>query len=241
MYTLKKTKIPIFLLFIVLAFAAAIRYVTLPKEPNIKYYSFAGQDKWIEPYVKKQNGVYVEFGVVNGIRESNTAYFAFKYNWTGVLVEPDIRFGKDIKTNRPEAKVYAGVAVCPKGLDTVEFVVSKNKGHSGIASEFQDPTLRNNVEIMNTSMKCIDLNEICPRQVDLMSIDTEGSELSILKTFDFQSHQVNIFQIEVKFGNQNERLNEKRVTEFMQQKGYYLLKQIHIGSHVYDNFYRSAK
>ena len=95
--------------------------------------------------------------------------------------------------------MYAGVAVCPKGSDSVAFVISKTEGQSGIASEFKDPMERNNIEKTNNSMKCVDLNEICTEHVDLMSIDTEGSELSILKTFDFHSHNVEIFQIEVKF------------------------------------------
>ncbi len=39
-----------------------------------------------------------------------------------------------------------------------------------------------------------------PRIIDFLSIDTEGSELSILQEFDFSSRQINIVACEHNFG-----------------------------------------
>ena len=188
--------------------------------------------------MKKQNGVYVEFGSLDGLFMSNTAFFAFNYNWTGVLVEPDERYYGKLKTNRPEAKVYTGVVVCPKGQKTVDFAVSKIPGWSGILSQYMLPRWREKVINVTKSFKCVDLNKICPNVVDLVAMDTEGSELSILKTFDFKSHTVEYFQIEVNLHTPEGRMNDKQITSLMSDKGFVRIGQLHVGDMTYDNIYR---
>jgi len=36
----------------------------------------------------KTNGVYIELGAFDGITQSNTAYFEFYKEWSGLLIEP---------------------------------------------------------------------------------------------------------------------------------------------------------
>jgi len=214
----------------------------IPKQKSgkqtLKYYAQTGQDKWIEPYVKKQNGVYVEFGALDGLIFSNTAYFAFKYNWTGVLVEPDGRYSGKLQINRPDAKVFTGVVVCPKGLDKVDFAISKNEGWSGIKSSYNNSRWMETIQQTQNSMDCIDLNVICPDFVDFMSVDTEGSEFSIFKTFDFQKHDVRFIQVEQIVETQGQRNNEQQLTDFMSQKGYDKIIQHDIGNKAVDNVYK---
>ena len=47
---------------------------------------------------KKKQGFFVEAGVSNGEHLSNTLYFELKYNWTGLLIEPNPNFLKVLKT-----------------------------------------------------------------------------------------------------------------------------------------------
>jgi hypothetical protein len=47
-----------------------------------------------------------------------------------------------------------------------------------------------------------------PKFVDLLSIDTEGSEFEILKNFDFQSYRFGAICVEHNFADTREKINE---------------------------------
>ena len=44
--------------------------------------------KLIEIFNSKENGFYIELGANTGLNQSNTALLEWKYNWTGILIEP---------------------------------------------------------------------------------------------------------------------------------------------------------
>ena len=48
----------------------------------------------------KKNGTFVEIGGGNGVNLSNTYFLEKKYNWKGVICEPDKRSQKKIRKNR---------------------------------------------------------------------------------------------------------------------------------------------
>lgn len=50
---------------------------------------------------KKYGGFFIEAGAYNGYSISNSLYFELRYNWTGLLVEPNPNeFAKMAKLNR---------------------------------------------------------------------------------------------------------------------------------------------
>lgn len=203
------------------------------------YKAQSGQDKYVEQYLNFNNGVYVEFGARNGIEHSNTYYFEKSYNWSGVLVEPDKRELKSIVGNRPNAKVYTGVAVCPVGIKHVDFAISSNRGWSGIRDSYDDKRWTDTI-IQQKRIPCVDLNTICPPKVDYMTVDTEGSELEILRTFNFTSHNVTIIQVERNMLTPKQKQEEKQLTNFMKTKGYEKIKQIDIGNFAVDCVYKKV-
>ena len=207
------------------------------RKSKYEYRAQAGQDKYVEQFLNHENGVYVEFGARDGVEHSNTYYFEKTYNWTGILVEPDDRELKKITINRPNAHIYTGVAVCPVGTTEVTFAISSNRGWSGIHNSYDDKRWYNTV-ISQKTLPCVDLNEICPENVDYMTVDTEGSEVEILRTFDFTSHNVKIIQVERNMKTQLQRNEEKQLTQFMSKKGYEKIKQIDIGNWAVDCIYK---
>jgi len=207
------------------------------RKSKYEYKAQAGQDKYVEQFINHENGVYVEFGARDGVEHSNTYYFEKTYNWTGILVEPDDRELKKITMNRPNAHIYTGVAVCPVGTKEVTFAISSNRGWSGIQNSYDDRRWFNTV-ISQKKIPCVDLNEICPEHVDYMTVDTEGSEVEILRTFDFTSHDVTIIQVERNMKTQVQRNEEKQLTQFMSKKGYEKIKQIDIGNWAVDCIYK---
>jgi hypothetical protein len=62
-------------------------------------------DKKLNDLINKDNGIYIELGANNGITQSNTAFFEFSRNWTGVLIEPSLNAYNECIRNRPNSIV----------------------------------------------------------------------------------------------------------------------------------------
>jgi len=182
--------------------------------------SQSGQDKYVYDNFflnKKTPGIYVEFGARDGKEHSNTYFYEFGLGWTGLLVEfEDSEFNKLVK-NRPGSLVIQG-AVC-KEHKIKEFALSKNIGWHGDPDHYtshRKPLLGKKVKV-----KCYTLNELLTesgiRYIDYMTVDTEGSELSLLEVFDFNLFVVDIIQIEVLMG---EKEIKQKIHQLLISKGY---------------------
>lgn len=182
--------------------------------------SQSSQDKYMYEHFfwnKKTPGIYVEFGARDGKEHSNSYFYEFALGWTGLLIEfEDVEFSKLVK-NRPGSIVIQG-AVC-KEHKLKEFAISKNTGWHGdpeLYSEHRKPLLGKKVTV-----KCYTLNELLTesgiRYIDYMSIDTEGSEYSIIEAFDFNLFVVDIIQIEVLMG---ELVLKQKIHDLLISKGY---------------------
>jgi FkbM family methyltransferase len=140
---------------------------------------------------------YVDVGAGYPIELSNT-YLLYREGARGVLVEPDPDQAKLLRRTRPkDTVVNAGVAfddrrsarlykMTAPGFNTF----SKEQADSCVRiSQNWEPHERQRIE---KEIECplIPINEIIStylpgRRVNLVSIDTEGVELQILKTLDF--------------------------------------------------------
>ena len=58
-----------------------------------------------------------------------------------------------------------------------------------------------------------------PREIDFLSVDTEGSELAILKAFDFSRFRFNAISVEHNFGP-----NRSSIRRCLEEAGY---RQVH--------------
>jgi FkbM family methyltransferase len=150
----------------------------------------------------KTNGIFVEFGVCDGIFLSNSFILEKKYNWSGVVCEPLKSFQTKLSQNRNCSIDHR--AVYSSSNLTVEFrEISGNEELSGIGSSF----LEDNCEIIRNEnyisyqVETISLTDLLndyniPVSIDFISIDTEGSEFDILSNFNFDKYDVDIFTVE---------------------------------------------
>jgi hypothetical protein len=188
----------------------------VPSTSVARFKSKHGQDKWMEHRLGKYNGVFVEFGAMDGVTQSSTYYYEKKYNWTGVLIEPDETVIGDITTNRPNA-VFYNALVCPAGSESADFDISKFHGESGTNIPTDD--------ILKTfSIGCVDLNHIVPRKVDYMVVDTVGSEFEILQTFHFHAHDIDYVQVK----------KSVELTKLMVKNGYRKLHEFEGGDVLFE-------
>ena len=172
------------------------------------------------------NGTFVEFGARNGILHSNTYFFEKGLGWSGLLFEADQREYIYLKRNRPNSKVFNG-AVCPhKNKDFVNISISLNGGWSGMENTY--PLQRRSTLIKRDLVRCYhlatELKKLNMKHIDLMTIDTEGSEYEIISSFPWRKFQIHVVMIE----SLNEKRytsqygNKKRILQFMKNKGYKL-------------------
>jgi len=168
---------------------------------NLKSYSLT-DSKGIPIDVKldnlfngKTNGVYIELGAFDGITQSNTAYFEFYKEWSGLLIEPSKDSYEMCCKNRPNS-------ICVN-LCCVSFDYNSNK----IKGDFNSKTMSSvNGERLNSTnlieVNCDTLNNIINSNIpntpiDLLSLDAEGYEFNILKGLNLNEHRPKFILIEV--------------------------------------------
>jgi len=200
-----------------------------PSNPNwvedIKYLSFSqiGQDLWVlEQTGYKRNGYFVEFGATDGVLLSNTYLLENKFAWSGVCIEPNPKLFEKLKLNRT-CKVSMACIGATTG-EEVEFIFAdafggiKSYAHEDMHSDkrmayFKTGEATNLITIsLNDFLKQIN----APRDIDYISIDTEGSEYDIIRNFPFEEWNIQMMTIE---HNYTERRADVR--KLMRSKGYH--------------------
>lgn len=179
-------------------------------------------DQTIKEYFQnKQSGNCIEIGSVDGISYSNTYHFE-KIGWNCLCVEPVISSYNKLKQNRKNTLNYA---ISDKNCDNEDFnlitIDNVEQPHSAISGLVLDEKLLNDLkrhynlkkETVKVSTRrldwCID-NHFKYDTIDFISIDTEGSELDVLKSFDVNSYNITLLIIE---NNYNDSLVENYLNE----------------------------
>jgi FkbM family methyltransferase len=150
---------------------------------------------------EKEGGFFVEIGVGSGQEISNTYMLEKHYGWSGLLVEPNRSFHESIATCRTATlDKRAAASITGKTLKFQEMIGMGE--HSRIANT--GGHVLKGVEIREYAVETVSLTELlneigAPKVVDYLSLDTEGSEIDILKGIDFSSYVFKVMTIEHNF------------------------------------------
>lgn len=198
---------------------------------NSKKYSQSGQDAFVLSYFKnKRNGVFIDIGANDGKELSNTYYLEKELGWTGICFEPIPAIFERLDKNRDCIKIMAGVAD-KKSIEKFTYVDGPSHMLSGMTKEYNPRHLqrvqleveRYGGKIVEVDMQCVVLNDVLEQynmyDIDYLSIDTEGNELKILKTIDFDKFNIKIMTIENNY-------NDPVQTSFITSKGYKLFGRL---------------
>lgn len=152
----------------------------------------------------KRGGFFIEFGATDGIRFSNTYLLEKKFGWSGILAEPALSWHKDLDRNR--TCLIEKSCVWHASSEVLDFrEVSLSSELSGIVSTMpKDGWNKTREEGKNYKVSTISLLDMlkkhnAPYDIDYLSIDTEGSELAILKAFDFTLYNIKAISCEHNF------------------------------------------
>jgi FkbM family methyltransferase len=169
-----------------------------------QYFSQFGQDTYFNEHLFKnmRGGVFVDVGAYDGISGSNTLFYEKFLGWTGLCIEPDPRQFAALAAIRS----VPCVETCIADADgTAEFLAVREgltmKG--GLAAYYRPEdakSLAESSKVERVAMPTRDLDGVLAEygidSIDYLSIDTEGSELVILKSVDLARFGVRALSVE---------------------------------------------
>lgn len=151
-------------------------------------YSQCHQDVWVlyETNYKK-NGYFVDFGGTDGVTINNTYLLETKYDWKGIIAEPNSIYHDDLVINRKCHISQRCVFVeSDRKVPFLEVESSDLSTIQGFGKDDEHASKRKNgVTRLVDTITLLDLlkNYEAPKDIDYLSIDTEGSEFAILNSF----------------------------------------------------------
>ncbi len=160
----------------------------------------------------KRGGFFVEFGATNGVDLSNTYLLEKKFNWTGILAEPAAIWHDDLKRHRT-ALIDLDCVWSSSGQQ-LEFETTKEVAEFSTISAFsgsdRHASKRKNSE--RSTVNTISLMDLlakysAPNLIEYLSVDTEGSELEILSSFDFSKYSFEAITVEHNYTPAREKIH----------------------------------
>lgn len=194
----------------------------------MNYKSQYNQDRFLNEkfFHNKKNGVFVDIGAHDGVSLSNSYFFEKDLEWKGLCIEPIPTLFEQLDKNRDCIKIQG----CAWSEDTVK-KFRMIKGYAEMLSGIVDTYEPNHVKRIDdeckstdgsyedVDMPCYNINNLLEKygllKVDFLSIDTEGSELEILKTIDFDRFDIKIILVENNY-------NDNNLRKFLNSKNYNL-------------------
>jgi FkbM family methyltransferase len=158
----------------------------------------------------KRDGFFVEFGATNGIDLSNTYLLEKEFNWKGILAEPAKCWHNDLKANR-SAKIDTDCVWNESNSilsfnEAEEADLSTVNAFSSVDSHKHNRRRGSKYEVKTISLLDLLVKHRAPKQIDFLSIDTEGSEYEILKNFNFNDYLIKIIVCEHNFTPMREKI-----------------------------------
>ena len=136
----------------------------------------------------KRDGFFVEFGATDGHTLSNSWLLETQFGWRGILAEPARGWHRKLAESGRTAAVEHD-CVWDKTGETLTFHETPFRELSTageyVASDFHERGEAERYEVATISLNDLLEKHGAPRDMDFLSIDTEGSELRILRSLDF--------------------------------------------------------
>jgi len=197
------------------------------KYKRIRYYSQFGEDKIIESYFDEDYvGGCIDVGAYDGTFISNTKHFE-ELDWYCLCVEPNPKYYNVLKTTRLNSINYAISDV--EGILPFNIVDVGDRMEGAVSALKIDERLFKLFGLAKTTV--IDVNVItldtCIQQfykynkIDFVSVDTEGTELDVLKGLSIEKWRPKLFVIENNF-------DDPYVEDYLKQYGYKKVKRLEV-------------
>jgi FkbM family methyltransferase len=181
-------------------------------------------DNLLQPSIKSGvKGFYVDVGCHHPKRGSNT-YRLYRKGWRGILVDMEDDKVLAAKLARP-----GDIAIKAAVSDKVERVTIYSSSAFSTNATISEEVYREGRDYKpTTSINTTRLDKIlrennCPKKIDIMSIDVEGNDFKVLKSFSFDEFQPQVICVEnhcVQDGF--DKLLSSKIHTFLSKKDYLL-------------------
>ena len=199
-------------------------------------FSYQGQDLFVVDVLNAQRGgFFLDSGASNGLRGSNTKLLESALGWRGICIEPNAEMFAELVRNRScicldcclydkdgtvefleAAQVYGGIIdeYHPFHLDYARRMAS-----SFVGGDAQVSSTRKQARTIRSVL----VDHGAPSVIDYWSLDTEGSELAILRSFPFDEYAFRILTVE-----HNHLPSREKIRAFLESRGYHRVSSLGI-------------
>jgi len=201
---------------------------------GIRVTSQYGQELFVlEALAGQRGGFCLDSGASDGVRFSNTLLLEESFGWQGICVEPnDVLFGELIRNRKcyclncclydsegaveflEEAYVLGGVL---HEYDPAHLECAKLNFGLQLDATGNLPTVRK----VTRTLRSVLQEYKAPSVIDYWSLDTEGSELTILKSFPFDEYSIRAITVE-----HNWLPLRGSIRKFLEGHRYHLIKSL---------------
>jgi FkbM family methyltransferase len=196
-----------------------------------RYYSQSGEDAMLwELFRGRTRGFFIEIGAFDGRYLSNTLSFE-QQGWNGLCVEPIPEFAELCRQNRPRSFVVQAACVGPDEGKVAHLLREPLGLLSGIRAN-ETPNIADRYVargmvfpgFTTIEVPARTLDEIlaeCPPPdglVDFISIDVEGTEIDVLRGFNFPARII--------IAEANTPAAARAVQDYLVVRGYMLSRKI---------------
>lgn len=176
-------------------------------------YSQQGEDLFMYNLLKKEKGFYVDVGANDSDRFSNTRLF-YKQGWSGINVEPDAELFKKLSKKRTrdinlnigigkESSILTFYKIIPHTLSTF----SKEDAEMSVRQGFR---MVGTVDVPIERLEDVLDREAAGKEIDFISIDTEGLDMDVLRSNNWNRFRPHLICIESVVHTIDGRSNEKQ-------------------------------
>lgn len=150
----------------------------------------------------KKNGTFVELGAADGVLGSTTYRLEKDFGWNGVLIEPLKHYYDKIRSYRNASFMFNICVAEQEGVVEFTRIDGYSNMLSGISNNYSKEHLSRiskevnsmNQVIHKDMIECRKLESILKEcnitQVDYLSVDVEGAELSVVKSLGMETNPI---------------------------------------------------
>ena len=165
---------------------------------------------------RKTNGFFVEVGA-NHPTELSQTWLLEQRGWKGILVEPLPACCEKLRAVRKNSFICEAAAGAPEQVGEATLNVAESDVWSHLGEEDKGLPLARRIKVAVRTLDSI-LDELKAPQLDLLSIDTEGMELNVLRGLALRKRAPALVLIE-------DHMETLDVYFYMRRQGYKLIKR----------------
>lgn len=170
-------------------------------------------DRKLERYLGIEGGFFVEAGANDGYTQSNTYYFERWRRWSGILIEPIPELAAQCRRERRRSIVVQAALVAPgfgarviemhfAGLmsvaDTAFGDADSRRRHIELGLQQRGVAGTYAVRVPALTLSVVLAEHAANREIDLLSLDVEGAELTALAGLDLARHAPRFICVEAR-------------------------------------------